>query len=156
MQWKKQMTGNDFVRGQLASFAIEQAGANAPVDHMKAIALCMRNRARAGWHDGDWLENMFHADRYSAHDPGPRVRFELGDRSQSRLIREVDEIFFSRSNEDNPKSSGDSISFEEAVGKSCYWLFVNRPVREWFKSTIIRDPENHRQGASLGLMMLFE
>lgn len=152
------MTQNDFTRAQLAAFCIREAGLSAPLEHMKAIALCMRNRVRQGWHGGEWLENIDEAGQYSAHSPGPRVSLDMKDRSQSRLVREIDEIFFSRPSDgfEASESAGESISLEESVAKSVYWGFVNRPFTDWFKSQILYKAEEHRQGTQIGLMMLFE
>jgi hypothetical protein len=151
------MTQNDFTRAQLAAFCIREAGPDAPVEHMKAIALCMRNRVRQGWHGGEWLENIDQAGQYAAHSPGLRVYLDMKNRSQSRLVREIDEIFFSRpSDEWSAESAGESISLEESVRKSVYWAFTNRAFTDWFKSQILYKAEEHRQGTQIGLMMLFE
>ena len=99
------MTQNDFIRAQLAAFCIREAGPDAPLEHMKAIALVMRNRVRQGWHGGDWLENIDRAAEYSAHGPGPRALLDLKNRNQSRLVREIDEIFFSRPTDDFEKGT---------------------------------------------------
>jgi hypothetical protein len=151
------MTQNDFIRAQLAGFCIRQAGIDAPLEHMKTIALIMRNRVRQGWHGGDWLENIDHAPEYSAHAPGPLVLLDMKNRNQVRFIREIDEIFFSRPSDDfGAESAGEAISLEEAIGKSMYWRFVNRPATAWFTREILNRQEDHRQGAQNGLMMLFE
>lgn len=153
------MTQNDFIRAQLAAFCIREAGPDAPLEHMKAIALAMRNRVRQGWHGGDWLENIDRAAEYSAHGPGPRALLDLKNRNQGRLVREIDEIFFSRpaeSYDGQAHNLEESISFDDAVGKSVYWAFTNRVFTAWFKVQILDRAEDHRQGTQIGLMMLFE
>lgn len=145
------MTIAEFQRAMLAEFAIREAGHDGPLDQMKAIAMCMRTRVREGWWDADWIQIIEHAHEVAGNPGhGSMTMLSLESRSAQRMIREVDEIFFSRSEE------ADAGTLEDAIGKSCYWLFMNRPIRPWFRANIIEAPKTYRQRSQMGLIMFFE
>lgn len=150
------MTLNDLQRAHLALFSAREAGPGASAEQMKAIAMCIRNRVRQGWHDGDWMKNIEHAQEYRAHDDAQLVILDADDRSFQRLIRDVDEIYFSRRDWDKDPSHDAMPSLDEAIGKCCFWMFLGRQVRPWFQTHIIGNPASHVQRTQMGLMLFFE
>ena len=111
---------------------------------------------RQGWHEGEWLQVLEHAEEVAANLPAPRIYLEAGNRSFQRLIQDVDEIYFSRRDFQNDPSGDAMPSMEEAIGKACYWAFINQPFTVWFRENIIGDPENHPQKANMGLLFFYE
>lgn len=150
------MTINDIQRAYLAIFAAREAGQNASSEQMKAIACCIRNRVRQGWHDGDWMKVIEHADEVRANLPGPAVKLDTQDRNFQRLVRDIDDIYFSRCDwRKNP--SGDPMpGMEEAIGAACYWAYVNQPFTSWFLDHVVHQPDSHPQRANMGLMFFYE
>lgn len=59
------MTGTDFIAGQLALKAW-QDGYPEGLNGMLAVAFTIRNRVRAGWYGGDWLQVLSHHQEYAA------------------------------------------------------------------------------------------
>lgn len=149
------MTLNDIQRAQLAVYSIKAAGQGASLEQMKAIAICIRNRVRQSWHDGDWLKNIEHADEVAAHLPGPRVLLDPDSRSFQVMIRDIDEIYFSRRDWEKSPSHAAMPSLDEAIGRCCYWAFLNRPFTPWFTEHIIHHDE-HKQRGTMGTMIFFE
>lgn len=147
------MTSNDIQRAALALYSVRAAGQAASVEMMKAIAMCVRNRVRQSWHDGDWLKVIDHADDVAGNPPGPRVFLQPDDRSFQVFIRDVDDIYFGRRDWDKTPSRAAMPSLDEAIGKCCYWAFINRPLTPWFKEKIVAS---HKQGATMGTLIFFE
>ena len=149
------MTLNDIQRAYLAMFAAREAGEGGALEQMKAICYCIRNRVRQGWHGGDWMQVLEHADE-ARGNPWRPYRIDAGNRNFQRLIMDIDEIYFSRRDYDREPSNAKMPDLEEAIGKACYWLFLNAPVLPWFEQSILKDPKNHPQKSNMGLMLFFD
>ncbi len=146
------MTLSDFQKGALALFAARAAGPGAALEQMKAICYCIRNRVRAGWYDGQWLTVMEHAGETLAN-PLDTFFVDPTVRSLQRLIADVDDIYYGGAsqnrnmrNDQTPtaqKFAAETFDLEGAIGKSCYWHFLNKPIYAWFRENIIEKPEEH-------------
>lgn len=153
------MTDNDFQRAMLVEFAVRQAGARASVEMMQCICYVIRNRVRAGWHDGNWINVMEHAEDSACNEPGRKVILDPADRSFQILKRDIDDIYYGQSGFGwgEPDATKDQAedSLETAVGTALYWAFLDRPMTEWFKANIIADKVNHKDRAQMGMMLFF-
>jgi hypothetical protein len=86
---------------------------------------------------------------------------DASSRAYQRLLHDVDDIYFGHSD-----NYGHSAAYEEGRTledtlcdegrESFYWLFLDRPMRQWFKDNIAGDKENHPSNSTMGLMMFFE
>ena len=150
------MTLNDIQRAELACFAARAAGPDGCLEQMHAIAYCIRNRVRQGWHEGEWLQVLEHADEAAGNVAGPRVILDANNRSFQRLIQDVDEIYFSRRDYHKDPSGEAMPALEEAIGNACYWAFINQPFTKWFREAIIGDARNHPQKTNMGTMFFYE
>jgi hypothetical protein len=161
------MTPNDVNRAQLAITAARLAGEGAALEQMKAIAYCLRNQVRAGWHDGEWLRVLEHAEDGDGNLPGPRVYLDPANRALQRLISDIDDIYYG-GNRQIGKPAGElrvpsaqrfaaeGGDLEEALGKCCYWCAINKPYKPWFVENILDRPDEHIARPQMGLMMFFE
>lgn len=141
------MTLQQFERARLVHFAIEQASHTGSLDAMKAVCYIMRNRAKAGWHDGTILSVIEAAHESAGNEPLPgRCVLEAADRNFQLLLHCVEDIYHGTEHD----------SVRETVGECLYYQFANIKPRNWFVNHIIRDSENHPRRASFGLMFLFE
>lgn len=149
------MTHNDSQKAMLVHFAVREVGPRGSLEEMKAVCYCIRNRVRAGWHDGEWMATLEFADEHAAHAGGERVRIDANYRPYQMLLQAVDDIYYAQ--DYRPEGERDAIgeTLESAVGTAKYWMFLNRPVRDWFQENVIDDKENHRQRGNMGLMMFF-
>ena len=151
------MTMSDFQRAQLVAFAYREAGVGASLEQMKGICYCIRNRVRAGWHDGNWLRALEEAGESAAHLLEDVIPLNPDSRELQRLLREIDDIYFGNSWTSSADEGMDmESSLTEKNHEKKYWLFVNRPVRRWFKENILDDREHHRSRTQMGLMMFIE
>lgn len=147
------MTQKDVDRVMLVRYAAFEAGPRGSLEEMKAICYCLRNRVRAGW--GEWMDVIETADEHRGNEPNELIRIDHNGRAYQRLLHEADDIYFGHSS-----SYGDGPTLEDtlcAKDRPCfYWLYLNRPMRQWFKDTIATDKQNHPSNATMGLMMFFE
>lgn len=151
------MTQKDVDRVMLVRYAVREAGERGSLEQMKAICYCLRNRVRAGW--GEWSDVIESADEHNAHEP-QKAWLDVNSRPYQRLLRDVDDIYFGRSSmgySSDEASSGDLESSLSTKDHAClYWCFTNRPILDHFAATIVRDPQNHANRSTMGLMMFFE
>lgn len=140
------MTLDQFQRAQLVTFAHQEAAHTGSLHAMKAVCYIVRNRVRAGWHDGQWIEAIQKADESAGNQPYPAQRIDVYSRIFQILLNAIDDIYFSAASDD----------VERVVDKALYYQFVDRPLREEFTETILRHPESHPRRAVIGSMILFD
>lgn len=148
-------TMNEFQRDVLALFAAKEAGPGASADQMKAIAMCIRNRVRQGWHGGDWMQIMEHHNDVRGNDEFEWAELSIEDRNLQILVRDIDEIFFSRRDWEKDPSRERMPGLDEGIGDATYWAFINYPFTEWFRAHILHDHQNHKLKAQMGLMVFY-
>lgn len=148
------MTMNEFQRAALAMFAAKEAGPGANADQMKGIAMCIRNRVRQGWHDGDWLKVIERAGDVRANEI-EYGELDSNDRDLQIFVRDIDEIYFSRRDWEKDPSGARMPALDEAIGNATYWSFINQPFTGWFRIQILNDPQNHPPRTQMGLMMFY-
>lgn len=162
------MTLNDVQRAELALFSARAAGPGASLEQMKAIAYCVRNRVKQGWHDGHWLTVMERADEAAANLPEARTLLDPASRALQRLIADVDDIYYGAQGSDTrdrgpgkrfPNAQAFAVnsgSTEEALNECCYWAWVNKPFTAWFRENVLDRPAEHPNPATMGLMAFFK
>lgn len=147
------MTQKDVDRVILVRYAVQEVGPRGSLDQMKAICYCLRNRVRSGW--GEWMEVLESAEEFRANEPNEPWKIDTGSRAYQRLLYDVDDIYFG-----HRPPSGDGPTLEDTLCDTrrplFYWLFLERPMRQWFKDHIIGDPKNHPNSASMGTILFFE
>lgn len=167
------MTLNDVQRAELALFAARAAGPGASLEQMKCIAYCIRNRVKQGWHDGQWLTVMEHAEEAAANLAEARIYLDPGNRALQRLIADVDDIYYGSGSAGDQDTGikGQSSSarpataqkyapqggdLEGALGNCCYWARLNEPFTAWFRENVLDQPHEHPMRAQMGMMMFYE
>lgn len=152
------MTLPDVQRALLAVFAAREVGPKGSLEEMRAVACCLRERVRAGWHEGSWLLVMEYADEHAAHVATTAAKLNPNQRSLQRMLSDVDDIYYGQRRHALESGSDDGESLEASIAehKLKYWCFLNRPMTPWFKANIARDMKNHPMRAQVGLMMFYE
>lgn len=148
------MTQKDVDRVMLVRYAVQEVGPKGSLEQMKAICYCLRNRVRAGW--GEWIEVIETADESRANEPQEPMRLDTGSRSYQRLLHDVDDIYFGHSSKDSSEGATLEDSLCDTERPCFYWLFLARPMSDWFKENIASQKENHPSNVTMGLMMFFE
>jgi Cell Wall Hydrolase len=113
---------------------------------MLAVALVLRNRAKAGWHSGSIYENAIAKNQIASvstiGDPNT-VHFPDAREPQFQtLLQLLDEVFDDR-REDN------------LTNGALYYCVINESTSEWFKDNILNKPEEHPRTAVLGQTTFF-
>jgi hypothetical protein len=157
------VTLNDVQKAELALFAARAAGQGASLEQMKAICYVIRNRVRAGWHDGQWLTVMERAAEVSGNLRGLRVLLDPNSRTLQRLIADVDDIYYrpglSGREQGNTTAQAFAAGMDdlgEVLGRSLYWCFINQPMTPWFVEHVIHRPDQHPSRVQMGTMMFYE
>lgn len=147
------MTQKDVDRVMLVRYAVQEVGKRGSLEQMKAVCYCLRNRVRAGW--GEWVDVLQSADEHRGNEPMELTPIDINNRAYQRLLHDVDDIYFGHSGMGQEgRTLEDALCDKE---RPCfYWLFLNRPTRQWFKETIADDRQNHPSHTTMGLMMFFE
>jgi hypothetical protein len=148
-----------FERARLAMFAHDEAAHTGSLDAMKAVCYIMRNRAKAGWHDGTLLSVIEAAAESAGNDQGTdRKVMSASDRNFQLLLQSIDDIYYGQAEDavKNVVSETQEPGGAKRRPACLYYQFANRPPRPWFVENIVRDPKNHPRRASFGLMFLFE
>jgi hypothetical protein len=139
------MTIDQLQRAHLLLFAHREASASGSIDAMKAVCYIVRNRVRAGWHDGSWIDVIENADDVAGNEPAARATLDVYSRTFQMLMQSVDDIYYS--------SASDPV--EAAVDEALYYQFADRPMRTWFTENILRHPQQHARRAHIGTLVLF-
>ena len=121
-------------------------------DHILGLTACgliVRNRKLAGWHGGDWMQNIINHDKYSANPPSsPRV-LKFGDPNRDDLFRrclaKADMIY-------NGREKDITADHE---GKGALWYCRLDTCSDWFKENIVRQPQDHPMISTVGLQKFF-
>lgn len=140
------MTPRVLSHAALALAAAREVG-DGPVEHMKAVAIILRNRWQGGWYD-DLMDAVEDIDTHSAHDPR-EIRLRGDNRTLQKFAFEIENCLYEGMS-GLPDQEGGGLN------KAKYWCFLDRPLRDRFKTTIIRDKENHPQKGVIGLMLYFD
>ena len=148
------MTQRDFDRAMLVRYAVQEVGPRGSLEQMKAVCYCLRNRVRSGW--GDWIDVIESAGEHSGNEPLDYVPIDTSKRAYQRLLHEVDDIYFGASTDFGAEGLDLAYSLCQQGGEALYWMFLDRPIRQWFQDTIASDLENHPSRVTMGLMMFFE
>ncbi len=142
------MTLNDLQKAALVLFAAKEAGNTGSLAAMKGICYVIRNRVRAGWHDGSWIDVIENANDYAGNVAAATPRLlTLTDRGLQMLARDIDNLFYSGGMDDEVAESFKSV---------LYWQHIDRMTTPWFFENIIRNPANHRRAVQVGTIAFFE
>jgi hypothetical protein len=157
------LTLHDVQKAALALFAARSAGREGNLDQMRAICYCIRSRVWAGWHDGNWLTVIEHAEDVAGNEPCERVLIDPNKRSFQRLVSEIDDIYFTRRVNAAPTYESKTAQnlpagteLSDALEKCCYWMFLGQQIKPWFRANILNHPDEHRCRSQMGLMMFYE
>jgi len=141
------MTTDMVQRARVVMFAYNEARHTGSLDCMKAVVYVLKNRIRAGWGSGTWLNAIQGHEAVAGTDPQPDQMFDVQDRLLQMFARDIDDIYLSSSfGDDNTKL---------VVGEALYYQFIDKPTRGWFLENIVREPKLHPRTGQIGTMALF-
>jgi hypothetical protein len=133
-------------------------GKDEGFDAMMGIAFTIRNRVRAGWYGGNWLDILAHHQEWSATTATPSI--ELPDpriNSFMKLLQQIDGVFNGMV-DDNITIKQDGVSNLIITGPPPVALYYGRMDKidnPWFLENISRKGELHPRIAQVGLISFF-
>jgi hypothetical protein len=136
------MTPDNYIKARLATFAHDEAQHHGGIDCMLAVAFVVRNRVRAGWRGGNWMEVIESHDEVAAtiyQHSAPDLRninFRL-------LLAQVDDIY-----------SG--LAPDRYTEGALYYCELNHVERQWFKDNVLKDLQTHERCATVGNISFFK
>lgn len=135
------MTAESYIKSRLLDFAVQHGARHGGVNNMLAAAQVICNRARAGWHGGDWLQVMNRAPDVAGteYEPWP---MDLRDRSVKVVMFRIEAIFHGASEDD-------------LTGGALYFAEAHNITRPWFLANVSRKPHTHPQVAKVGEVSFF-
>lgn len=155
------MTGADFLTAELARISWLEGGMDG-VSGAKAVAFCVRNRVRAGWHGGDWSQVLSNHKSWSA-DTEPLRSFIPDPRQPDFriLLQDITNIFTGQA-EDNITIAQDSMTNYLKIGNlsaapppALYFCRLNEISNDWFLTEIVRKTDSHKRIATVGTLTFF-
>lgn len=149
------MNSDDFTKAHLAWRAWFD-GRQDGLAGMLSIACVFRNRARAGWQNGDWLAILLDYQRTAADESTvyhvlsggfPLIAFpHLREPDFERLLRRIDGIF--------EGMEPDTPEIVEGP-PPLYYCSMASALRPWFLENICRKPDQHPRVGQVGQLVLF-
>ena len=130
------MTSEDVEKVEAALFAWREEGSTS-ANAMLGVLFVLRNRVKAGWCHGSWLENIADAE---AHHPGQRTINtypDVRDPSFLQVLQLVDEVY-------------DDRRVDNLTGGAFYWAKpLSVDPKSWFAQEIMNDPGKHPRTGSI-------
>lgn len=125
---------------------------------MMAVAFAIRNRIRAGWYNGNWIEVLAHMQDVSAKLEPPTINLpDTRTFSFMQFMQIIDGIF-AGATDDNVtiKADGDWKKVLSAPAPvALYWARLDQITNPWFLEKIARNPEQHARIAQVGQTFFF-
>lgn len=136
------MNADNYIKGQIAAYCIQEGHGAGGADKMIAIAHVLRNRVAAGWQGGDWMAVLENAAQNRAKVPPPLAGLDLRNGSVKAFLQAVDDIYA-------------GAEEDELTGGALYYADLHDITNSWFLENIARDPINHPRTATVGLTAFF-
>ena len=128
---------------------------------MRAICFVLRNRAIAGWHGGNWIALLNHAEDYAATLPCAIT--EIPDPNTfafQQVLQDADGIYNGTTADGLTQMVGGGfvgdcrVKVPGIVPVAMYYGRLNEINNDWFLEKIARDPE-HKRVAQIGTLTFF-
>ena len=140
------MTYENYIKGCIVRFVVEEAWSYGGIDCMCAVAQVLANRVKAGW--GDWKDVIANAHGYIGTVVDvPDV--EHRDAMFRQMLAAVDGIYHG--------TSEDLVSIHDDRGftPALYYANLNQLDRKWFRESIAGKGEEHPRLAVVGQLTFF-
>lgn len=138
------MTNEQFIKAQYALLAWREGHRYGGLDNMLAVAYVVRNRVKAGWHGGDWLEVMSNHQNFAAEE-NPQFAQALPDVRETNcrfLLQRIDDIF-------------NGMAVDKMTDEALYYAELHSITRPWFTINILKKREEHPLVAQVGPVAFF-
>lgn len=124
---------------------------------MMAVAFAIRNRVRAGWYGGNWIEVLSNLDKSSSRLEPPTTMIPDTRPFHIMQFMQIIDNIFSGAQEDNITimQGGEAKALGFKVPVAMYWARLDQITNPWFLENIVRKPEQHPRIAQVGQTFFF-
>lgn len=136
------LTPETFIKAELAAFAQREAAHHGGIDNMLAVAFVVRNRVRASWFGGNWME-IIEGHEGVAGKNYPRTAVNLRDIHFRMFLQQIDDLYL-------------GLTPDKMTEGALYYCELNHCDNEWFLENIVRKPEEHPRVATVGNVSFFK
>lgn len=140
------MTYENYIKGQLVRFAVDEAYHEGSFIAVLAIAQVLKNRVDAGWHGGDWKKVIETAPEYVGTVYENRAAVDPRDSLFRQILLGVDDVYYGTADDGN-------VNNDEY--KSLYYAVLHNVNRQWFRDHITSDLDSHPRIAKVGQFDFF-
>lgn len=135
-----------------------QDGKDEGLSAMMAISFVVRNRVRAGWYGGNWLEVLAHMPDVAAKlEPPTNELPDTRNYAFLQFMQIVDGIFSGATEDDiTIKKDGEwrqVLSMAPPV--VMYYARLDQITNPWFLQNIVRKPDQHQRISQVGQLFFF-
>jgi hypothetical protein len=141
------MTYENFIKGRIVQFAVNEAWCYGGVDCMCAVAQVIANRVKAGW--GEWNKVIDDAPQHAGTDLDEMPVLDHRDAMFRQMLAAVDGIYHG--------TAEDLVSIEDDRGftPALYYADLNQLNRAWFRENITGKIAEHPRLATVGQLTFF-
>lgn len=150
------MKDTQFICSVLALKCWQEANEEG-LNGMMAVAFAIRNRVRAGWYGGNWIDVLSNMDKTSSRlEPPTNSIPDTRTFSMIQFMQIIDGIF-SGAQDDNVtiKQGGDAQLMGLRIPVALYWGRLDQITNPWFLENIVRKPDQHARMAQVGQLFFF-
>ena len=144
------MTYENYIKGMLATFAVEEAYRYGGTDCPLAVAQVLANRVTAGWHGGDWRKVILDAPSKRGTCYAQPFEYDTRESAFRQIITLIDDVYYGMADSSNVNVDG-----EEGVVPALYYCVLHNVTSEWFRQSILGDLTNHPRIAVVGQLTFF-
>jgi len=145
--------GSSFIAAELARLAWLD-GNEEGLNGMLACAFTIRNRVRAGWFSGNWIDVLSNHRNYSSKiEPYPDTLPDPRVYSFQCLLQEIDAIFSGQKTDDVTIAAQSVLATPAPL--ALYYARLDQITSEHFLTEISRRPEIHQRVAQVGMLTFF-
>jgi hypothetical protein len=145
------MTFDDFNKSILSLLAWREERSNG-VNGMLGVMFVVRNRVKAGWFGGDYLQNIAGHNQFSSMSvsgDSQTIKYPpINDPQFTQALQLVDDVY----DENNPR-------VDTLTNGALYYADLNNPTFTkggWFETHILNDSTNHPRSAQIGSTTYFK
>jgi len=144
------VTYENYIKGMLATYAVEEAYRYGGVDCPLAVAQVLANRVKAGWFGGDWRKVILHAPEVRGTSYKTPFEYDTRESGFRQIITLIDDVYHGIAD-----TSGVNIENENGSTPALYYCVLHHVTNEWFRSNILQDLANHPRIAVVGQLTFF-
>jgi hypothetical protein len=143
------LTYENYIKGRLVDFVVNEAYRYGGTDAMFAVAQVMKNRVDAGWQGGNWKRVIDDAPNFAANEYGRAEPVDPKDMMFRKILAGIDDIYHGTADDTNVNIDGDTKLV------SLYYCDPGLPARQWFRDNIFGDYVNHPRIAQVAQLTFF-